>query len=185
MPKSTFAAPRRQRHGDRILQPGATAAETACDHAVAPFDRLARQMDATWGIDRLPELVSPETAAKYGRALGFLNEAIDAADPARTAAAATNCIRGMHAMDAEARAAGHTPPEPRVALIEHDGAVYGLVDDIRDWQAAERAHPGVVIVSARQAVVAWADRSPPEAPRMPPSVIGTAVERQLRDHIPF
>jgi len=48
--------PRRQRKGDRLLNPDARRVEIETDHAVAPFDRMAEQMDVFgftngWGFD--------------------------------------------------------------------------------------------------------------------------------------
>ena len=44
-----------------------------CDYALAPFDRRFREMDKKWGCDKLPELVSAETAAKWGSTMEKLN----------------------------------------------------------------------------------------------------------------
>ena len=150
---TTPKRPRRQKKDDRLLSPDAHAAQVACDLATAPFDRAAGQMDDTWGIDRLPELVTPQTAARYGAALGALNEAIRADDPQATAQNAANCVKGLASLDAEARRLGHEPTPPTVWEIEIDGTVYGLIQDTRDWQRAER--PGLEIVTMREAMLAF------------------------------
>ena len=72
--------PRRQKKGDRLLDRAASLNEIQCDKAVAVMDRLAIQMDRRWGVDRLPELVSIETAQKYGSALAKLNAALEGND---------------------------------------------------------------------------------------------------------
>lgn len=62
--------PRRQRKGDRLLNPDARRAEIETDHAVAPFDRMAEQMDVfgftkVWGFDinkSRPDAVLPTPA---------------------------------------------------------------------------------------------------------------------------
>lgn len=59
------AKPKRQKKSDRLMYAGIRKEEMMCDMAIAPMDRLAEQMDTIWGVDRLPELVSPATAAKY------------------------------------------------------------------------------------------------------------------------
>ena len=142
--------PRRQRKGDRLLAPGATTAEVAVDHAVAPFDRAARQADQTWGVDRLPELVSPDTASKYGFSVGKLNDAIRSEDAELTAQWSAVCIRGMAAMDAEARAAGHTPMPSGFWMYEQDGNQIVIAREMRDWPLIEKMHPGVPIFSMRE-----------------------------------
>jgi hypothetical protein len=118
--------PRRQRKGDRLTYGGAPKDEVACDYAVWPFDKAARDMDQKWGVDRLPELVAPALAAKYGAALGHLNACLSAGKPEDAVAAAENCIKGMAAMDAAAEAAGHKPPG-LLAECEHEGFHFGII----------------------------------------------------------
>lgn len=151
-------APRPKRHhlGDRLISSDAKPEEAACDYAVAAFDRAATQADRTWGIDRLPELVSPETAAKYGSAIAKLNAALVAFDPAEVAARAGVCMRGLAAMDAEARAAGHTPTPSAFWHYEHEGRAMIIAQDVRDWPLIEAMHPGVQIHSLREVAVALA-----------------------------
>lgn len=90
----------------------ASADEQAIHHALKPLDKVARDMEAKWGVDRLPELVTPEMAAKFGGALGRLNAVIDAGNVEAVQTAAANLIRGWQALDAAATQAGHQPPTP-------------------------------------------------------------------------
>ena len=146
--------PHRQGKGDRLIYPGASAAEIQCDHALAPFDRMALEMDRKWGIDRLPALVSPETAAKYGSAIAKLNAAINASDPDDTAARAGVCIRGMHAMDREASAAGHQPMPPTIWEIEIGGRICGIIQDNADWPVVAAHRPGLTTYTLREVAIA-------------------------------
>ena len=149
--------PRYQKKSDRLITPGATEMEIRCDMAMLPFDRLAREMDRKWGIDRIAGLVSPAMAAKYGGALAHLNAAIDSADPAATAAAAENCMKGMRAMDAEATQLGHHPITP--AVWEHecdDGSKFCVIRDTSDWPAAQAAFPALTIYTMREIANAMA-----------------------------
>lgn len=139
--------PRRKKLGDRLVTPDARADEISCDHAVAPFDRAARKADQTWGIDRLPELVSPATAAKYGSALAKLNAALEASQPDEVAARAAVCIRGLAAMEAEARAAGHQPMPDDFWMYEQNGDRIIIARTMTDWPLIEKMHPGVPIFS--------------------------------------
>jgi hypothetical protein len=149
------ARPRRHRKGDRLLAPGATAADIQVDYAVAPFDRAARQADEAWGTDRLPELVSPETAARYGSAIAKLNAAIDSGDAAEVAARAAVCVRGLAALDAEARQRGHTPAPPEMwHFTTDDGKPFVLIRDASLWDAAQAASPGATVHTLREAVIA-------------------------------
>lgn len=146
--------PKRRPVHDRVLSAAVSAEETACQMALAPFDRAWHEAERRWGIEKLPELVSPETAAKWGAALGALNDAIATSDRAAVTANVSNCVRAVAALEAEAAARGHAPIPPTVWQVEHEGTVYGIVQDIRDWPAAEQALPGAVIVGLREIAVA-------------------------------
>ena len=150
--------PRRTNKGDRLTGLRDRKNEIACDHAVAPFDRAARDHDQRWGIDRLPELVSPALAAKYGEALAHLNECIAAEDPARVADAASNCIRGMAAMDAEAIASGHAPStgEHWEYELRDESEVFrfAIIKNEREWPALKAARPDLLIFTMHEAAVA-------------------------------
>lgn len=142
--------PRRQRKGDRLLNPGTAPSPEAirCDYAVAPMDRFATEMDRKWGVDRLPELVSPATAEKYGGAIAKLNAAIEKADPEETKFRAEVCIRGLHAMDAEATAAGHAPPNYHEANI--DGFHFAIIPEPGDELAIQKERPGLRLYTMRE-----------------------------------
>ena len=151
------ARPRRQKKGDRLLSPDARAEEVRVDHAVAPFDRAAREADQTWGVDRLPELVSPQTAEKYGSAIAKLNAAIDADDPELAAAKAAVCIRGLQAMDAEARAAGHKPTADYWEF-DLDGFRLAIIRETGDWTVVTRERPDIeAVYSMREVAVMLRD----------------------------
>ena len=187
---ATARRPKRQRLGDSLTSPDARATEIACDHAIAPFDRAAREADATWGIDRLPELVSPETAAKYGSAFAKLNAAINASDPDDCAARAAVCIRGLAAMDAEARAAGHQPMPSGFWMYEQNGDTIIIAQDMRDWPLIEKMHPGVPIFSLREvanALEAYGQTVVAVKQHFPGAEVKSSqpIEKQPEDSIPF
>lgn len=150
----TTMRPSRQKKSDRLISPGATSSEIQCDYAIAPFDRVATEYDRKWGVDRLPELVAPDLAAKYGAAMAYLNECINDGDADNVAAAATNCIRGMHAMDAAAIAAGHQPSDPTIWEYTYEGRTFGVIEDGREWPAAYAKRPGLTIFTMREVAVA-------------------------------
>jgi len=164
------------------------------DYAVAPFDRKAEEMDEKWGIDRLVELVSAETAAKYGSAMAKFNDAIDAGDPSVTAARAQVCIRGMEAMDAEAAAAGAQRASMDVWEVEVAGELYGVMRDARSWQAIKAQRPEMTLVSLREVALAlkyWRGSIAGEFERSVKESFGDGAEvvavtnRNLEDEIPF
>ena len=152
--------PRRERKGDRILNPDATKAQIECDYGIAPMDRLAEEMNVKWGIDRLPELVTPEMATRYGAAIAHLNDCIREQDPAKCAAAANNCIRGLHAMDAEATELGHQPASGDFWEYELEGENgqppfrFGILKDDAGWKTAKSKRPDLEFYTMREAAIA-------------------------------
>ena len=190
----TNEKPKRQKKSDRILHSGQTQNQIMTDYAVAPFDRKAEEMDEKWGIDRLVELVSAETAAKYGSAMAKFNDAIDAGDPSVTAARAQVCIRGMEAMDAEATAAGAQRASMDVWEVEVAGELYGVMRDARSWQAIKAQRPEMTLVSLREVALAlkyWRGSIAGEFERSVKESFGDGAEvvaitnRNLEDEIPF
>lgn len=186
--------PRRQRMGDRLICPGATPDQVRCDFALGPFDRAAREMERLWGVDRLPELVSPETAAKYGSAMAKLNAAINSEDADMVAARATVCIKGLAVMDAEARALGHKPAPAEVWLYEHEGHRFGVIRETGDWTTLQDSLPGVTLYSMREIAIAMAayKSALPTIAAVKAAFPGTQIarvrsdlERELDDELPF
>lgn len=146
--------PTRQKKDDRILHKGATANEIRADLSLAPFDKAVREMDKRWGVDRLPELVSVESAAKWGKAVAGLNGAIDSQDPEKVKFWVEVCLRGLTAMDAEAVALGRPVSDPMIWEHEFEGTVYGIIEDGREWPAAYAKRPGIAIHTMREVAVA-------------------------------
>lgn len=71
-------------------------------HALRAVDQVAVDMEHTWGVGRLPSLVSPELAAKFGVGKAQLDEAIDADDMERVITKAAMMVRAWGALNAEA-----------------------------------------------------------------------------------
>ena len=146
--------PTRQKKDDRILHKGATANAIKADLSLAPFDAACREADKRWGVDRLPELVSVESAAKWGKAVAGLNAAIDAEDPDKVKFWVEVCLRGLAAMDAEAVALGQPLSDPMIWEHEFEGTIYGIIEDGREWPAAYAKRPGMAIYTLREVAVA-------------------------------
>ena len=155
-----FKRPYTQRKGDRLVNPGANKEDIACDHALAPFDRLAREMEFKSGIDKLPELVSPATAEKFGVTIGNLNAALEANIPADVVACAESGIRGLQYMHAEATAAGHKPHDAdwwECELPGEDGGEpfrIAILRDGLDWQEVKAKRPDLIPYSLHEVAVA-------------------------------
>ena len=123
--------PSRQKLEDRLISPSAASPnEVACDLALGGLDRMAREMDRKWGVDRLPDLVSPEMAAKYGSAMGKLN------------AGRNNPAEGLDQSD------------PEIWEYELDGHTFGIIADGRDWPAAYAKREGLTIHTMREVALA-------------------------------
>ena len=138
MAQTKAKRPTRQRKADRMMHSGVTPEELQCDYALGPFDLTAYDMDRKWGVDMLVELVSPETAQKYGSAMAKLNAAIEAQDPAMVAAREAVCIKGMQVMDAEATAAGKEPASDDVWILAFQDKQVGLLKNGRSWQRVKQ-----------------------------------------------
>jgi hypothetical protein len=174
-----------RREGDRLLTPDGPPVLAACDYAVAPFDRAALDADRTWGQNRLPELVSPETAARYGSAIGKLNAAIRENDEAEVIARVHVCIRGLAAMDQEARQRGHKPLRPTYWQGEVNGRRCAIVREPGDWPVVARELPGVSIYTLDEALHALEYRLPPLDNGQPAPPRRTAIAEDLNDALPF
>ncbi len=146
--------PTRQKKDDRILHRGATANEIKADLSLAPFDKAVREMDKRWGVDRLPELVSVESAEKWGKAMAGLNGAIDAQDPDKVKFWVEVCLRGLAAMDAEAVSLGRPVSDPDIWEYEYEGTTFGIIEDGREWPAAYAKRPGIAIHTMREVAIA-------------------------------
>jgi hypothetical protein len=145
----------RQKLEDRLISPSAASPEEiGCDMALGGLDRMAREMDRKWGVDRLPDLVSPEMAAKYGSAMGKLNAAVRESDVAHTVVRAEVCVRGLRAMDAAADAAGMPHSDPDIWEYQIDGHTFGIIADGRDWPAAYAKREGITIHTMREVALA-------------------------------
>jgi len=190
---SPMTRPQRHNKGDRLMHSGIKPEEVACDFALGPFDTAARNMERRWGINRLEGLVSPETAARYGSALGKLNAAMDANDPAEVATRAGVCIRGFAAMDAEATAAGHQPITPDAMEIEIDGKLCAVLRDEAAWPAYAAARPGVRVYTLREvanALAAYGQSVAAVKDAFPGAQVAAVrkpslLELELNDSIPF
>ena len=141
---------------DGITNPDATAAEGKCHFVCAPLGKAEDEANRTWGIDRLPGLVSAETAGKYGYCVGKLSEAIQAGDSDLAEQWAGVCIRGIFKMDAEARAAGHQPATGEFwegyapETDDHPELRFGVLADGNQWQTAKAARPDLTFFSIHE-----------------------------------
>lgn len=126
----------RRRYRRDPFSPGSEPIPNAMEiwHILAPLDEVARQMEAKWGIERLPALVSEGTAKKFGMARDYLDQQLGANDDgagdlAAIEAAAANLRKGWLAMDAEATAAGAPTFDPVAWSLTIAGRPAAIVRD--------------------------------------------------------
>ena len=108
------------------------------------LDETVAQLERKWGVDRLPRLVSPETAARFKHWQDKLNVAIEHGG-GNVAELASIVERGWKAMDAEATAAGHEPMAPAYAEAEWaPGRLFAVAHDDAHRQTliARNKHEG-------------------------------------------
>ena len=128
----------------------------AVTDALKPLDRVAVEMEARWGVGRLPRLVPPEMAARFGSAKHKLDEAIRANDGEAVAKRAAVMIRGWHVLDHAATEAGCEALPLRTVGVRHDGRAYVVAWDRADVHRAAMLsdEPGRV-VTVHELLVAW------------------------------
>jgi len=145
--------PRRKRKGDRLPDPPTSEPDVSCDYAIGPLDRLALEMDRKWGIDRLPELVSPDTAERYGKAIAQLNAALEARDPKTASHKASVCMKGLRIMDAEAEANGAPQAKGNYWEYSLGDFQFAIIEDDREWQSLKAARPDLMFFTMREAAL--------------------------------
>ena len=133
-------------------RPGISEAESrAWAAATAALDRVAVDLERTWGVNRLPELVAPDLAAKFATAQEQCDEAIRSGDTAAAAGKATALARGWKALDAAARAAGHQPNDlGAVWTASVEGQAFAVCLHTADVGATTDRYPGHTAVALQE-----------------------------------
>jgi hypothetical protein len=92
------------------------------------LDETAHALEMKWGVDRLPRLVTAETAARFQHWADKLNAAIEAGAD-NVAELAGIVERGWQAMDAEASARGCFPLPPACFSVKVDDHIIEIAQD--------------------------------------------------------
>ena len=126
----------------------------AIHHAIKPLDKIASDAEMKWGCDRLPELVSPELAARFGSAKAKLDAAIIANDPQDVTHRADVLARGWAAMETDATQRGNEALVPDVwSYTTDDGFKCAIARSNADAIKAIRTMPefeGVAVYSLEE-----------------------------------
>jgi len=111
-------------------------------------------MDRKYGYDRLPELVSTDTAARWGKAVAGLHEGHDARDAEKVRAWVIVCLRGLNSLDEEAMQNPDNLLPPEIWDCEVDGETFCIIRDSGRHEHAARLRPGRRIYTTREVAVA-------------------------------
>ena len=133
-------------------RPGISEAESrAWAAANAALDRVAVDLERTWGVNRLPELVAPDLAAKFATAQEQCDMEIAAGDIEAAAQKAAALARGWKALDAAARAAGHQPNDlGAVWTASVEGQAFAVCLHTADVGATTDRYPGHTAVALQE-----------------------------------
>ena len=124
--------------------------------ALAPLDKLAREMELKWGCGRLTSLVDPELAARFGRAQDKLNEAIRLNDATEIARRVSVMMRGWEALDQAAMDVGADKLPARTIGYQHAGRAWIIVLDPVDAGIAPRGvSDGAQVVTLAELLEAY------------------------------
>lgn len=154
--KTVVKRPVRHMKSDRVTSPTLSVEEQQCDTIIGALTHDTQRMDWKWGIGRLEELVSTETAAKYGLAMARLNQAMDAHDVGGVLKWVESCRRGLAIMDAEALSRGHLALSTDVWEVEAEGIKFAILKDGRKWQEVAERLPDARLITERELVLALA-----------------------------
>jgi len=118
----------------------------AVQSAVEGYDRHIWETERTWGVDRLPSLVSDDTRQRWWTGVGMLNTAIRDNNAVMVKALVDNMIVGLQKMISEAEDAGYGPLAPDIwESALSDGRVLRLV----------RSFPGPSYQPDSRDVILW------------------------------
>ena len=124
-------------------------AQATIAHHLAPLDRVAREMERTWGVDTLPTLVPFDLRTRFERALENLNRAIHDNDINAVEQKSRNLIQGWKLLDQAARKQGHQPMDQSQPYAWfHRGPKNQAYAFVRDQKDLKR-------VNRDQASIAW------------------------------
>ena len=137
--------------GDDFTQDYGNPITTAIHMAIKPLDKAAHRAELTWGADRLPSLVEPATAAKFGSAKAKLDQAIINNDEDEVIRRASVLIRGYERMNEEAKENGYSPLKPSIwSHTTTEGFKFAVAQGNADAIKAIRTDPaleGVAVYS--------------------------------------
>lgn len=171
---------------DRVPMIDVEPIMTQVYETLKPLDEVALQMEAKWGIEVLPRLVSPELAHRFELARQQLDEAVTSNNPELTAQKASALIRGWQALDAEATAAGHKADPDNIWYVEQEDFAIAIIKSRKDEKAVKEGHQ-VFHIDEVVRLIAAKYKEVYDAKKYFPGAEVTRVDQpeELNDPIPF
>lgn len=114
-------------------------------------DAVAVELEAKWGVDRLPKLVAPDLAGRFYSQRDKLNAALDVGTPADREFHGGRMLNAWRALDRAATAAGALPLSPK--QIEGrlpDGRVLIVTDTLEGAHKLARENRAAVVYSIEE-----------------------------------
>ncbi len=146
---------RKVKRPDRVVNPDDIGNQTkeSVYHALKPLDELVHQMERRWGVDRLPGLVDPEMAARFGAAKAKLDAAIDENEPALVVKRVKVMMKGWLALSDAAEKAGAEEIEADVwEGLSDAGVKYAFCRSGAEAHRAAREKEGYRVLSVDEVV---------------------------------
>lgn len=180
-------------HSDMV----ASVTRQRVQSALWDYDRAVTELEAKWGVDRLPYLVDDDTRQKWWSAVDKLNAAVAEEDAEAVRHRVDVCLRGLQVLEAKAERDGQIPMGPTWwEIAMEDGSVLRVV---KEWpegsmarQAAEtgQGRPKVVVWSLHEVarvIAAYGAVNSAKAtwPGASVAKLRTITEEELDDDIPF
>ena len=167
----------------------------AINAVLARLDAEVVEIEGRWGVDRLPVLVPPEMAAKFGSAQAKLNAAIESCDLNAVVQRAAIMLRGWQALNDWASACVNSDVEREEGVwgYRHGTKPYTVVlERSKAHREASRATDPALVVTVAELLTCWEarmDGGPVDAVKAAfPGASVTAVRQKstvLDDEIPF
>lgn len=127
----------------------------AIDAVLATLDAVVIPLEGKWGAGRLPMLVEPDLAAKFGSAQAKLNAAVEAGNVEEVVKRAAVLKKGWQALDA-AESPNLALERDQVWGYDHQGKRYTVVLDRSkaNWQASH-AQDASLVVTVAELLTVW------------------------------
>jgi hypothetical protein len=124
--------------------------------ALVELDKVAVAAEARWGLDRLPDLVTPELREKFHAQGDKLDAAMMMQDADAVEHEAAVMIRAWNALERAARAAGAREVSGAYwGAKMADGRLLAVCETIHDARKAAADNPDAVVLAVSEIAALW------------------------------